>query len=198
MTMKRWVYGAAVAAAMGVLTVACGDDEVDASTTEGAGTSGDGDGDPSGDGDGDPSGDGDGDPSGDGDGDGDPSGDGDGDASGDGDGDASGDGDGDASGDGDGDPVCDQQAFVGEGLARDGWGEGSFCDRVSICADGELAETLSMELGLSCQDDGQCPDPTPQLCVLSDGGEVDAGTVALACEALALGAESVACVVFGP
>jgi hypothetical protein len=79
---------------------------------ETAGSSGDGDGDPTSDTTTLDAGDGDGDPSGDGDGDGDPSGDGDGepgdgDPSGDGDGEA-GDGDptsGDGDGDGDGDPT---------------------------------------------------------------------------------------------
>ena len=106
---KSWSW---VCASLLVLTVACGDDKGDESSSETGETVGDGDGDPT------TTGDGDGDPTtgdGDGDGDGDPTtGDGDGDpTTGDGDGDpTTGDGDGDpTTGDGDGDPNLDCYGF---------------------------------------------------------------------------------------
>jgi hypothetical protein len=174
-------------------------DSGDGDSGDGDGDSGDGDGDSgdgdSGDGDGDgESGDGDGE-SGDGDGD---SGDGDGE-SGDGDGD-SGDGDGD-SGDGDGDSgdgdVCDSwpDAFLGGGIAEDGWGVGDLCDEIYVCVSSIDYEQFIDLLDVECFADLSCGDG--QRCVLAEQTVVDQSMMADVCTALTI-ANTVWCMVWGP
>ena len=190
--------------------LACGDDSTTSSNGDGETSNGDGDGDNgdgdgdgesnSGDGDGD-SGDGDGEP---GDGDGEPgdgdgeSGDGDGDGdgeSGDGDGE-SGDGDGE-SGDGDGDGECDPNAFIGEALAENPWGEGDLCDEIWVCATPNQVQALMNLLDVQC--DPQGCDQGEQRCTLSYGTIVNPQDIENACTAMTVpGIDEVYCVVYGP
>jgi len=94
------------------------------------------------------------------------------------------------------DAYCDDAAFVGGGIASDGWGEGDFCDSVTACVPSEAMSTAQgLFADITCEGGAGCPN----FCTLYDGGTITAEQLDALCSATLIeGLGDVTCLVLGP
>ena len=94
---------------------------------------------------------------------------------------------------------CDETAFLGAGIAADGWGEGDFCDGIYTCVKADVEPLLSEILtSVDCSGGvGGCPAGTVR-CDLSFAGTVSADQAAELCAATMIeDVDALYCEVFG-
>jgi hypothetical protein len=97
-------------------------------------------------------------------------------------------------------PGCDADAFLGLYLAMDGWGEGTHCDDVSVCAGADLVAVLQgLFPDLYCQAVGGMCDGSEQHCTLYYSGTVIQERYELLCALTFVpGVDELYCTVYGP
>jgi hypothetical protein len=96
-----------------------------------------------------------------------------------------------------GDPSCEDDEYLGAGIGPDGWGLGSLCDDIWVCASADQVAALeALDPVVTCEPGMGCAD---QHCQLSYQVIVDQPTLDRVCEALLLPGIDVAyCSVYGP
>lgn len=95
---------------------------------------------------------------------------------------------------------CDEAAFLGSGIAADGWGEGDFCDGIHTCVEADVEPLLAAVLtSVDCSGGtGGCPVGQVR-CTLAFAGTVSASQAAELCSATLIeGLDAIYCDVIGP
>jgi hypothetical protein len=97
-------------------------------------------------------------------------------------------------------PGCDADAFLGVHLAMDGWGVGTHCDDVTVCAGADLVAVLQgLFPDLYCETVGGPCEGGEQRCALYYSGTVTQEQHQLLCALTFVpGVDELYCTVYGP
>lgn len=97
------------------------------------------------------------------------------------------------------DGYCDEDAFVGEGIAANGWGEGDFCDEIFLCLKSDTATAVGAYLpGLDCSGGTICGNGQIR-CTYAMGVTVSAAQLDQLCAATLIeDVDEIFCGVVGP
>lgn len=94
---------------------------------------------------------------------------------------------------------CDSAAFVGEGIAADGWGAGDFCDSISTCVKADVIPLLEeVVTAVDCTSNGPCGGNDGQRCTFGSGEVTDELMDELCAATLIEDVDEIACFVIGP
>jgi hypothetical protein len=97
------------------------------------------------------------------------------------------------------DGFCDTSAFVGAGIADDGWGEGDFCDGISACVKSDVVPLVEQVVtATDCSPDASC-GANASRCVLGFAGEVQPDLFEELCAATLIeDLDAIECLILGP